>query len=463
VVLLLWLPPLRSSLWLDETGTYWTIKDGWHHLLQRALLIQGQSPFYYLIAWLSLEVGGHSEIVLRLPSALALAWALLLLYRLGGDLFGRQIGLLATLAFALHPGIAFAASDARPYAIALAFTVASVLSLVRWLRRGRLLDAAGYVLATTAMLAAHYLFGVMLLVHAGYGLWPARPRGPVSRGAFCIAAALPLFLLSPLLPQVLSLARRSSDLSFAPAASLPHFLRVLAPAIVPFAILLARDRFHRLGADIRSQDLVLLLSWSVVPPATLFGIALLTPAQVFLPRYFLAAAPGLALLSACAVQAIRPSKGRILLIVALAALWVTVFMEGDQRNQDWRSAAGAVRSLVRTPDTPVLLRSGLIESRQAAWLEHQDTASYLVAPLIFYPVGGTLLPLPWSVDGNSREYLEKLAIRLEQQDRFVLVTNGPPADIHEWLERRMNRARVSSHPVSTFGRVAVVLFERRPP
>jgi len=216
----------------------------------------------------------RSEIALRLPSTFALAWAVLLLYRLGSELFDHRIGLLAAIGFALHPGVAFAASDARPYAIALAFTVASVLALVRWLRHGRLLDAASYVLATTVMIYAHYLFGVMLLVHAVYALWPARPRGPVSPRALCIAAGLLVVAVAPLTLQLVSIARRSADFSFAPEASLALLLRVLAPTIIPFSILLARDRFRRLGVGSRLSDLILLLSWSVVPPALLFAITL---------------------------------------------------------------------------------------------------------------------------------------------------------------------------------------------
>jgi uncharacterized membrane protein len=462
-VLLLWLLPLRSSLWLDETGTYWTIKDGLAATFHRALAIQGQSPLYYMLAWLALELGGRNEIVLRLPSTLALVWALVMLYRLGRELFDHRIGLLAATGFALHPGVAFAASDARPYGLALAFTIASVLALVRWLRHGRLRDAASYVLAATAMIYAHYLFGVMLLVHAAYALGPVRPRGPVSRRAFCIAAVLLLLAIVPLTPHVISLARRSADLSFAPEPNLPNLVRVLASTIMPLSILIARDRFRRLGVGSGLPDLILLLCWSAVPPTLLFVVAFLTPAKVFLARYFLAAAPGLALLTAWAVGALDSVRGRIALIAAVAALWITVFAAGDQRDQDWRSAATAVRSLVGSQDTPVLVRSGLIESRQQAWLEGGDTARYLVAPFAFYPVGGTPVPLPWSVDGNTRAYLEDLATHLEQHDRFVLVTNGSPAVFREWLDRRMANLLVTSRPVATFGRVSVVLFERRPP
>ena len=45
-MLRLWLLPLSSSLWLDETLTWWVIKDGAGHAIGRAFTYQ-QSPLYY--------------------------------------------------------------------------------------------------------------------------------------------------------------------------------------------------------------------------------------------------------------------------------------------------------------------------------------------------------------------------------------------------------------------------------
>src|SRR5690242_13579321 len=69
----MWLVPLRSSLWLDETGTYWLIKDGVPSIIHRTFDFQGQSPLYYLIAWASNRLFPRSEIALRLPSTIGIA------------------------------------------------------------------------------------------------------------------------------------------------------------------------------------------------------------------------------------------------------------------------------------------------------------------------------------------------------------------------------------------------------
>ena len=85
VICSLWVMPLFSSLWLDELGTWWVVKDGLGDTVHRALTFHGQSPLYYLIVWSARVVGGHSEVVLRLPSLIAAAVSAVLLYRLGPD------------------------------------------------------------------------------------------------------------------------------------------------------------------------------------------------------------------------------------------------------------------------------------------------------------------------------------------------------------------------------------------
>ena len=96
----LWLVPLFSSLWLDELGTYWVVKDGLGDTVHRALTFHGQSPLYYSIVWAARSLGGNSEAVLRLPSLIATAASLVLLYRLARNLISREAARLTVIAFA---------------------------------------------------------------------------------------------------------------------------------------------------------------------------------------------------------------------------------------------------------------------------------------------------------------------------------------------------------------------------
>src|SRR5207248_1638413 len=67
----LWLLPLGSSLWLDETATFWVVQGGLHETIHRALEFQSGSVPYFLVAWIARVLGGTSEIALRMPSVIA--------------------------------------------------------------------------------------------------------------------------------------------------------------------------------------------------------------------------------------------------------------------------------------------------------------------------------------------------------------------------------------------------------
>src|SRR5436853_7604072 len=76
----LWLLPLPSGFWLDETGTFWVIKNGFSEIAARCMLWTAQSPFYSLIAWAAVRLGGAHEVVLRLPSTVAMGAGAYLLF-----------------------------------------------------------------------------------------------------------------------------------------------------------------------------------------------------------------------------------------------------------------------------------------------------------------------------------------------------------------------------------------------
>ena len=167
-VLTLWVLPIRSSFWLDETGTYWIIKEGLANLFARAMEWSGESPLYYLVAWLAHFVPGRTEVILRLPSLIAMIAATWLLYKLAARLFDVETAPLVVLVFACSEQVAFAAADARPYALALLLLIASTWMLVCWLDSGRLLHAAVYVSLTVLTIYAHPLFAIALAGHTRY-------------------------------------------------------------------------------------------------------------------------------------------------------------------------------------------------------------------------------------------------------------------------------------------------------
>ena len=73
--------PFTQSLWLDETVSWWVIKDSYGELWRRTLAFQGQSPFYFILLKAFSDVFGSGEWVLRLPALLFGGAALLLTFK----------------------------------------------------------------------------------------------------------------------------------------------------------------------------------------------------------------------------------------------------------------------------------------------------------------------------------------------------------------------------------------------
>ena len=294
----LWVLPMRSSFWLDETATFWIVKDGVANLLHRSLDWAGQSPLYYLTAWLALVTGGRHEWVLRLPSLIALMVAAWLLYRLAQHLFDPASARLAVLSFACSGAVAFAASDARPYALGLCLLIGSAWLLVRWLETGSARYAAGAMVLSVLTIYDHYLFGPVLVVLAFYTVWRAVHEGKVRIWGLLAVGIGAGVLLLPLVAQLRHFYQDRAVHSFSGAPLLSDLFTSIAPPVLAgsltVGLLLAqlfRPEQDREPAP-RRDTVFLAAGWALAPPLLLFAISVLSPSRLFVPRYYISCIPG---------------------------------------------------------------------------------------------------------------------------------------------------------------------------
>ncbi len=136
VCLSVWFLAVRAPLWTDETLSYWQIAGGFKQIWSRS--IQGNSfAAYAYILWLTKTFFGSSELVLRIPSILAMLAAVYVFYRCARELFDWDVSLIAAMLFILPRGIAFAAIDVRPYPFALLVTNLTIFLFLRWMKTKR--------------------------------------------------------------------------------------------------------------------------------------------------------------------------------------------------------------------------------------------------------------------------------------------------------------------------------------
>ena len=224
-------PTIRQSLWLDETITYWVIKDGFWDVVYRAVHYQGQSPFYYLIVWCFIQILGNAECVLRLPSLLSLILTCLFLYQICVVLFDREWAFFSIICFICLlqlPGTHIS-RDARPYGLAVMLSILSVLCFIKWLQDSRTRYQVAYIIASTATCYAHILFTPVLFIHLCYYLIFKKDNSKVSSKKLTLTFCAIAGCILPNVYQLILLVEKRELYSYARMPAIMDLLNAWFP------------------------------------------------------------------------------------------------------------------------------------------------------------------------------------------------------------------------------------------
>jgi uncharacterized membrane protein len=427
VVAALWLRPIASSLWWDEFGTWWTIEDGFRQAIERAWTYQGQSPLYYLIVWSTRHVIGDAEWALRAPSLVFAALSAYLLYRLVRRLVDRVCARIAVIVFITWPIVAFAAIDARPYALATLFAIAATVAFVGWLDRGQLWRGVISVLLVAGAIAAHYLFGLVLVPLVVYATMRVRERSTsVALRDLMVATIGLVIVLTPIGVEFSDLWARRSSIALPNGLSVDWVVTLtLPPAMLGGAALgaaLAAANGGRLTTrlGIGRAELALVVAWVAGPAAALIVASLISPLGLQ-GRYSLVWAPAAVILVALLIRTFEPAAARRIVVLTVAVLSVLALGTGDHLG-DWRGAMAAIAGSA-TERSVVLVQSGYVESLQLDWYSDPERVSYLAAPTSYYGVTGNVVVLP--VDASPVQDFARGRIEgaIDGADRVFLVTS----------------------------------------
>lgn len=480
----MWLPQLETSLWLDETQTFWVIQGSLPEVIAKSAT-QGQSPLYFAFQSLFSQFAGTSELALRLPAVVAGAISLWCLFKIGELLCGRRAGLLAALFFAASLEAVSTVVNARPYSFALAAALGSILALFRWLEQPKMRTMLVYVLSAACMIYFHYLFACALAVHAAAWVLFRRLNasgGPqLSLPQFAAALLLIALLVIPAGQHISAYAARQTDLNIAapPAFSSLVFVLLFPSLLFPMFIALGvgsvlfpvtaglrdfmRAAFSRTGA--------FLGFWYAAPPAALFVLSHLGPGSVFVARYWVWSLPAFAIFCGWLAASLRPLHVTLLLAALYVGAAFLLFPAGAYHSENWRAASAFANSLELPGESAVLFYPGLVETRRVSWLEDPAMARHLRSPLLYYPVDNESVVLPADLDTSQRaDYwkrrIEPVLARSDQQVLYVLnnrlfIREGEVQSLAEYYQQKLESYGFEPIEVRFFDRVAVALFKRR--
>jgi len=152
-----------SGFWRDEAQGIFIAAKPFPRGIIEALRNDGHPPLYYFIMHFWTILFGRGEWAIRLFSALCGALAVLLVHRLGRELFDDKIALVATLIAALLPLHVLYSRTARMYSLVPLLSTLSMLLLWRIWTRGDWLAWVGWVAASIMLVYTHN-WGILFVV-----------------------------------------------------------------------------------------------------------------------------------------------------------------------------------------------------------------------------------------------------------------------------------------------------------
>lgn len=468
---------MHRQFGFDELFTFYIARLESLGEILRAVPADGNPPLYYLLAHAFLQVIGAPELAVRLPSVAAFAVALLSVHTFVRRRCDAISALLATFALATA-FIRFFGSEARPYALLLAFTA---LALVCWQaaaerRSARLPALAGMAAAIAGAIASHH-YGVF---HVGIPLALGEATRLIQRRRFDwpvyaagIAGAAMLVFTLPLIQQTnhvfLDLVSQSSTFAFKPSlGDLGTYSHMV-------------DRWFFVAFL-----MLLTLAWAVLPQAekpqgppvpahevaAAVGVALLLPILLavtwvttgyFKARYAIGTSIGVAILLGYAAYAAgrRGRQGAIaalLTMVMMATVWsgarIVRTVNGTASQFAVMTGATAGSVLATLPDDrPIVVGSPSVWMRTWWYAppELRTRLHYLLDPSAAAHAGNPLGEL--SINANRTVVpspLDSFDVFLRAHRSFLLYCQGMDLiceDEDDWIKRRLQAMGWSVRPL----------------
>jgi uncharacterized membrane protein len=196
---------VTRGIWLDEAISIHQARLSLHDLFRTLYYGDRQPPLHDLVLWFTIRAFGHGESAVRLPSLIAGTLVIPVLYELGRELYDRRTGLVAAAFAAVSPVLIWYSQEVRMYEFVALFGLLALLMQLRVVRNASMLNWAGYILATAALLWSHYfglvVIAVQQLVFIAVLVHRMRNGQPVKRLAlgFAYSAAVLAMQLVPLL------------------------------------------------------------------------------------------------------------------------------------------------------------------------------------------------------------------------------------------------------------------------
>lgn len=365
------------SLWLDEIWSIAAARLSWPKLIWLILHQDSNASLYYVLLhfWVQL---GSSEAVVRSLSVLLGVISIPVLYRLGYELYGRPVGLVASSFLIVSKLHVEQSQDARGYSLVVLLVLLSSLSFVRCIEKPSAKSWFAYAIFSGLALYAH-VFALLVPVSHAASLLFLRRRQVDWRGVFASAGGILAFLV-PL--GLLLHAREHSagaPLSWVPPLTFGMVVRIfwsmaggshfgITGALVAgvalcfgyAALLLLFARWcvrqcRQHGRSLESWRASFVLLWFALPIVSTILLSLKAP--LLIDKYLIISLPALVIAAAKGTQLLRPgwSQAAVVSIVALGLIGLLPYFYVRAHDQEWQGITRTIMSEAQPGDAVLFM------------------------------------------------------------------------------------------------------------
>jgi hypothetical protein len=456
---------LSRSLWVDETITYWVANGSFVQTFSRAYNFQGQSPLFFLIENLVLQVS-RSEIALRLPSVLFGVASIIGVFLVAEKLFDKSTAFLSALFLVSSGDFIGSLVNARPYSLGIFTAILSIYFLLLWIGSNHSRWLLALAMSLLVMILSHYLFAVMVVVLLF--VWFVNRKK--NRSLPKLLTALSVCLLPLLFGwfQLQNLNERAS-LSFDSLSFLETLSSIIQPPLFVLLFLVVlkfRRRFSELTTRVRevaSTEFAIVVFWFVFPPILLWALGYVLGSSIYQSRYVVYCVPAYSILGAYLIQSFFVQKGKLAVIVLFQLLCLSIQISDPRvSSEDWRKVASLLQEQRYDEAVPpVLVHSTLMETSNSKWLLEQANAEYVLAPFSYYEIPNDQIPLPMylSFGADDRYFAEVLRPIVGTQANLYIITRAGRAGI-DYLSKVFTELDYSIRVVFESDSVSLMMAEQ---
>ena len=150
----------NESIWLDEAFSIVRAKFDLSQILFRP---ENSPPLYYIILHGWINLFGDSEFSVRFPSVLFGSLSILMMYKVGNQIFNKDVGVLSSLLLGVSVFHIRYSQEARTYSLSVFLTLLSMYFFIKLLRNTSYKGLFSYIIFSALLIYSH-IYGLFIII-----------------------------------------------------------------------------------------------------------------------------------------------------------------------------------------------------------------------------------------------------------------------------------------------------------